>query len=258
MSFLDRIHPELRVAGFTKFDGTLLFYNFVKAAICRIDAKRVLDFGAGRGGPSLDSIRWLRELLDLRQFGAEVWAADLDPVVRSHPASHHQIVLELGGTLPFDDEFFDLIVSDWTFEHIEQPERAASELVRILKPGGYICARTPNRHGYIKLAASLVPNRLHAMALAYIQPGREERDVFPTAYKMNTVGQVRDLFRGCEVAWYRDNALPAYYFGSRLLYRAFLFLHWVLPDALATTVCFFVRKAPASEAIPRDRTHMPG
>jgi SAM-dependent methyltransferase len=245
MTFLDRIHPERGVAGFTKSDGTVLFYNFVKAAICRVDARRVLDFGAGRGGPFHTPIRWRRELRDLRQFGAEVWAADVDPVVATHPASHHQVVLEIGKPLPFDDEFFDVIVSDFTFEHIDDPDQVAPELLRVLKPGGFICARTANRHGYIKLAASLVPNRLHVKALGRIQPHRDEKDVFPTVYKMNTVSQIRTLFPGCELHWYRDSADPAYFFNSGLLYRLFRFVHWVLPERFATIICFFIRKPPA-------------
>jgi SAM-dependent methyltransferase len=242
MHFLDRIHPERGVAGFTKSDGTVLFYNFVKAAMCQMEAERVLDFGAGRGGPLRTSVEWRRELQDLRQFGAEVWAADVDPVVTSHPASHHQVVLELGAPLPFADGFFDLIVSDWTFEHIEEPEQAASELLRILRPGGVICARTSNRYGYVKLAASAVPNKLHTKVLRFIQPDREHKDVFPTAYKMGSVRQIRALFPKCEVSWYRDNSEPAYYFGSPALYRLFLALHWLLPASLATSVCFFIRK----------------
>ena len=242
MHFLDRIHPERGVAGLSKLDGTILFYNFVKATLCRLDARRVLDFGAGRGGTFDTSIRWRRELQDLRQFGAEVWAADVDRAVTSHPASDHQAVLDPGTPLPFEDGFFDVIVSDWTFEHIEQPERAASELLRILRPGGVICARTSNRYGYVKLAASAVPNRLHTNVLRFIQPGREHKDVFPTVYKMGSVRQIRALFPGCKVSWYRDNSEPAYYFGSEVLYRLFLALHWLLPSAMATSVCFFIEK----------------
>lgn len=242
MGFLDRIHPERGVAGFTKLDGTVLFYNFVKAAICQTDAKRVLDFGAGRGGPLHTPIKWRRELQDLRQFGAEVWAADVDPVVRDHPASDHQVILEFGKPLPFGDAFFDVIVSDFTFEHIDGPELVARELLRILKPGGFICARTANKHGYIKLAASLVPNKHHVKALERIQPDREERDVFPTVYKMNSVSQVRALFPGATVSWYRDNAEPAYYFNNGALYRLFKLAHKLLPEVFATSICFFIRK----------------
>lgn len=233
------------MAGFTKLDGTLLFYNFVKGAMREVDAKRVLDFGAGRGGPLQGPVRWRNDVQDLRQTGAEVWAADIDPVVQHHPASDHQVVLELGKPLPFEDEFFDVIVSDFTFEHIEKPEEVAPELLRILRPGGMICARTVNRRGYIKLAASLVPNSLHVRALSRIQPNREAQDVFPTVYKMNTVGEIRRQFSGCEVSYYRDNAEPAYYFNNGLLYRMFKALHWVLPNTLATLVCFFIRKPAA-------------
>lgn len=246
MDFRDRIHPERDVGGFTKLDGTVRFYNFVKAAMARVEAKRVLDFGAGRGGPLFTEVRWRRELQDLRQLGAEVWAADVDPVVRDHPASDHQVALELGTALPFVDEFFDLIVSDWTFEHVQEPEQVASELLRILRPGGFICARTSNKYGYVKLMASVVPNQLHVKALEFVQPDRKHEDVFPTVYKMGSVGQIRRLFRGCEVSWYHDSSEPAYFFGSGLLYRLFMLLHRLLPDALATSVCFFIRKPEAS------------
>ena len=242
MDFRDRIHPERGVAGFSKLDGTVRFYNFVKAALVRIDARKVLDLGAGRGGPLLRNTGWRRELLDLRQLGAEVWAADVDPVVTSHPASDHQIVLDPSGPLPFPDEFFDVIVSDWTFEHVAEPEKLAAELLRILRPGGFICARTANRHGYVKLAASVVPNRLHRKALESIQPSRKHEDVFPTVYRMNSVRVLRRLFPGCEIAWYRDNSEPAYVFDNPLLYRLFLALHWVLPGSMATCLQVFIRK----------------
>ena len=242
MDFRDRIHPERGVAGFSKLDGTVLFYNFVKATMIEAEARKVLDFGAGRGGPLRTEVRWRRVLLDLRQFGAEVWAADIDPAVLEHPASDHQIVLEAGGALPFADEFFDVIVSDWTFEHVAEPDTVAAELLRILRPGGFICARTANKYGYIKLAASIVPNRLHRKALGYVQPPRKHQDIFPTVYKMNSVGRIRRLFPGCEVFWYRDNSQPAYFFGSPLVYRLFLIVHWLLPDVLAATLSLFVRK----------------
>jgi SAM-dependent methyltransferase len=247
MHFLDRIHPERGVGGFTKLDQTVRFYNFVKAAMARIDAKKVLDFGAGRGRPLATDNRWMRELQDLRQRGAEVWAADIDSAVQHHPASDHQVLLEAGVTLPFADDFFDMIVSDWTFEHVADPETVASELLRIVRPRGFICARTPNGHGYLRIAASLVPNQLHAKVLGRVQPGREEKDIFPTVYKMNTVAQIQKLFPGCRVHWYRDSGDPAYFFDNAAIYRLFRALHRVLPDRFATIICFFIGKEPAGE-----------
>jgi len=242
MDFRDRIHPERQVAGFSALDGTLRFYNFVQAAIRQSEARRILDFGAGRGAPFDTETGWMRQVLDLRQSGAEVWAADVDPVVEEHPASDHRVILTPGEKLPFADAFFDVVVSDWTFEHIQQPEAIANELLRVTRPGGYICARTVNAYSYLKLASSLLPNRLHSKALGSIQPDRKEIDVFPTVYKMNSVARIRALFPNCTIGWYRDSADPSYFFGSKVVYRAFLALHRLLPNSLAVTICFFIRK----------------
>jgi SAM-dependent methyltransferase len=238
-----RKHPELKIDGFTVLDGTVTFYSLVKAAMQRHDAREVLDFGAGRGASFHDDPSvYRRSLRDLRTTGATVTACDIDAAVMSHPCSHRQIVIEQGKPLPFDDQSFDLIVTDHTFEHIEHPVELAKELIRVLKPCGYICARTPNRYGYVSVGAGLVPNRMHGSALRRVQSDRAEQDIFPTFYRLNSVSEVRKAFAGCEVMHYHDSAEPAYYFGSALLYKMLLKLHRLLPDAMATSVCFFIRK----------------
>jgi len=42
----------------------------------------------------------------------------------------------LNKVLPFADATFDVIASDFVFEHIDAPDRVARELDRVLKPGG--------------------------------------------------------------------------------------------------------------------------
>lgn len=247
MKFLNHIHPEIAIDGFTKLDGTIKFYSFVKAAMLRLDAKNVLDYGAGRGAFWELNIKdhgslWRKHLRDLRFNGAHVVACDIDPVVKNHPCSHEQILIQKDQNLPFGDEKFDLIVSDVTFEHIEHPEIVSKELLRVLKTGGYICARTPNATGYVKIITNLVPNKHHAKLLKYIQPHRREDDVFPTVYKMNTVSSIKKLFPGCAIYFYRDFAEPAYFFGSKFIYKIVLFLHKVSPDYFGTSLCVFIKK----------------
>ena len=151
--FSYQIHLEKTIDNFTAHSGTIRFYSFVKAIMLRNDVKTVLDFGAGRGALHVDcpSI-YARHLVDMRTTGAKVTAADLDDAVLSHSASDEQVVLKPNAPLPFEDGAFDLIVSDNTFEHIEDPAAVASELLRVLKPGGYICARTPNTLGYVRFS----------------------------------------------------------------------------------------------------------
>lgn len=243
MDFTYTRHAEKGIDDFTSLDGTIRFYGFVRAILLKRKAADVLDFGAGRGvfwhdDPSV----YRRHIRDLRATGAQVTACDVDPAVMSHPCSARQVVITPGAPLPFADASFDTIVSDMTFEHIDEPENIARELLRILRPGGYICARTPNGLGYVRLLTALVPNRLHARVLRQVQPDRKAEDVFPTVYRMNSPAQIRALFPGARVCYYFDSAEPSYYFGSRVLYEAFMLLHRVLPQRFATTLCVFIEK----------------
>jgi hypothetical protein len=71
--FTYRTHSEKNVDGFTALDGTVRFYNFVKAAMLAVGAREVFDFGAGRGGFWHDDpSAYRRELRDLRSAGAWV------------------------------------------------------------------------------------------------------------------------------------------------------------------------------------------
>ena len=60
--------------------------------------------------------------------------------------------------LAFGDHSFDLVYSFHALEHIDDPERALSEMQRVLRPGGFYCIGTPNRRrvvGYIGSQTSL-------------------------------------------------------------------------------------------------------
>jgi SAM-dependent methyltransferase len=53
--------------------------------------------------------------------------------------------------LPFSDGIFDAVLSLHVLEHVSDPFRCASELIRVLKPGGKLFAVTPMivpEHGY--------------------------------------------------------------------------------------------------------------
>ena len=240
IEILRRSHDEYGVSGFTKHDGTVRFFGFVRS-LCR-PGMRVLDFGAGRGAWfHNDATAYRRELRDLRTTGVRVVAADIDEAVRQNAGSDEQVVLKPGVPLPFKDGEFDLVLADFVFEHLEDPGFVCEELRRVTKSGGWICARTANRYGYVALASAIVPSSRHRRALQSIQPIRKEVDVFPTAYRLNSAAQVRRCFPGCEVHHYYDSGEPAYHFDRRWLYRLFLLLHKLLPDVLQTGVAFFIR-----------------
>jgi SAM-dependent methyltransferase len=237
-----RFYPEVNIAGFTQVDGTIVFYSQIAAIL---DTEhRLLDFGAGRGEPiSDDPVSYRSAIQNFKGRVAHVEGVDPDEVVLTNPYLDHGTVIPVGAKLPFEDNSFDIIVSRSVFEHVDTPELTASDLMRVLKPGGWLFAMTPNKWGYVAIAARIVPNKKHVKLLESIQPGRKAEDIFPTRYKMNTKSSLKRLFaKQGQVYIFRFWSEPAYHFNNNFVFAFFKLLHKILPDFFAVTLGIAIRK----------------
>ncbi len=236
------LYPETLAGGFTRVDGTVQFYTRVNALLR--PEMTVLDFGAGRGKMATDQVPYRRTLGTLKGKVRKVIGMDVDPVVRSNPLVDEAVVIRPNEPLPLADASIDLIVSDWTFEHIDDPAFIAREFTRILKPGGWICARTPNRWGMTGIAANIVPNHLHVAVLRHLQPQRRDYDVFPTRYRMNTRSALRRIFdpQVFEHGVYAFNSEPTYFPRSTVMWGIGGFIYRFMPETLGTVLMVFLRK----------------
>ena len=237
------VFPENGAGGFSRWDGTVQFYQRVRALLGPDQV--VLDFGAGRGAAyHEDSSAYRKSLRDLRGEGRRVIGADVDPVVRSNPWIDEGTVIEMDLPLPFQDGIFDLILSDSTFEHIRDESRIAAELDRILKIGGWICARTPNRYGYVAMMNRVMPERLASLLVRSAQPDRKAQDIFPAHYRMNTLRKLRELFppdRYDHMSFAFDSE-PRYHFNLPSMFLFLLGLHSITPPTLRNTLMVYMRK----------------
>lgn len=242
-------YPETSIDDFTRIDSTVEFYTRVGALI-EPDSV-VVDYGAGRGEWFVDGTSATRRRLrDFRGRARKVIGLDVDPVVASNPAMDETHVISEQARLPLDDESVDVVVSDFTFEHVADPRQVSSELDRVLRPGGWICARTPNKWGYIGLGARLVPNRLHTSWLTRLQPERKPEDVFPVCYRLNTPKDVRAHFspeRFVSVI-YAVAGEPGYGGSSRVLWRAIDTIQRFEPRSMHPMLLMFLQKRGAEAA----------
>ena len=90
---------------------------------------------------------------------------------------------------------FDLITLRMVAEHIVDPARSVAKLAQLTKPRGHVVIYTPNKWAPVSILAALVPNRFH-YRIKRIFWGGEERDTFPTAFRMNTRSTLARALRG--------------------------------------------------------------
>jgi SAM-dependent methyltransferase len=241
--FEANIYSEFAAGGFSRKDCTVAFYTRVNALLD--PSMTVLNLGAGRGANILaDLSPFRRQIQRFKGRAKIVIGADVDSAINENPDLDEACVIGPDGRLPIPDHTIDIIVSDHVFEHVKQPSLLASELERVLKPGGWLCARTPNKWGYIGIATRAIPNSAHVGILRRLQPNRKSEDVFPTHYRMNTRRALRKLFPPSN--WhhhsYEYNGVPGYHANIRLIFRIIDIYNQCMPNILGAKLHVFLQK----------------
>jgi SAM-dependent methyltransferase len=181
-----RHYPEARFGGFSDVDGTIRFYLRVNALIGRDDT--ILDIGCGRGEYYDDLVAIRRDLRILKGRCGRVIGIDPDPRAAANPCldEFRQIV---GAHWPIQDRSVHLAIADFVLEHVADPASFISEARRVLRPGGYLCLRTPNANSYFGVFSRLLPHDGWVARLV----GRGEIETFPTFYRCNTRRKLHNL-----------------------------------------------------------------
>ena len=155
--------------------------------------KRVLEVGCGTG-------------VDLSKFarrGARAFAIDLTPTGASLARAR---ALYLGCSasttvgdaenLPFHDSTFDLVYSWGVIHHTPDTARAASEIVRVLRPGGDLIVMIYHRRSIVALQAWLRYGLLRGSPFRPIAEIVASHLESPGT-KAFTIAEARALFSGC-------------------------------------------------------------
>ena len=103
---------------------------------------RILEIGSGTGGLSV-----ALALTGAKVFGIEPSSfgvtASMERAKRYSNSSAY-FCMGKAESLPFKNEFFDLVVSSAVLEHVGDIEETLREMFRVLRPGGKIYHEIPN------------------------------------------------------------------------------------------------------------------
>jgi len=116
-----------------QFNGTICHHGYDS------DVTAIISEASSAGGYVLDCGAGLRPRVHPHVITLEI---------TDYPTTD---VIGINQELPFADGIFDAVLSLHVLEHVSDPFRCASELIRVLKPGGRLFAATPMivpEHGY--------------------------------------------------------------------------------------------------------------
>jgi SAM-dependent methyltransferase len=116
--------------------------NIVAFARTTPPPKSMLDLGCDAGGRT----NWIAERVGASsKHGLEI-AADRAEIAASHGI--HVTVGDLSERFPYEDETFDLVVSNQVIEHVVDTDNFVREAFRVLKTGGRAVVSTENLAGW--------------------------------------------------------------------------------------------------------------
>jgi SAM-dependent methyltransferase len=102
---------------------------------CGLEGGKILSAGCGNG----------MDVVELREQGFQAMGFDLYP-----PAAQAApwVTVSRANSIPFETATFDAALCLEVIEHIPRIERSAvsKELMRVIRPGGFIVVATPNRY----------------------------------------------------------------------------------------------------------------
>ena len=163
-------------------------YEALLAGTC-VPGLRWLDIGCGR--ELCPSNPTLARLLAGRV--AHLAGLDPDATLDENPYVHEKVKRSIDG---YDGGGrFDLVTLRMVAEHIDQPEACAKAMASALAPGGLAIVYTVYGLSPMPLLTRLAPMSLRHKIKRLLWR-TEEKDTFPTRFRMNTRRQLRRLFAG--------------------------------------------------------------
>jgi ubiquinone/menaquinone biosynthesis C-methylase UbiE len=132
-----------------------------------------------------------------------------DPTVTSwrcgrYKAENFVLASAIGEQIPFSDQSVDVVCAYQVLEHVKSPRKIVYEMLRVLKPGGYLHIRMPHYCRFYEPHYKIfwIPFLNKRLARVYLRLRRRPADFVDDFYYV-TPWQIRNLFDST-LCVYRD------------------------------------------------------
>ncbi|WP_331236293.1 class I SAM-dependent methyltransferase [Natronorarus salvus] len=174
---LDRVNRRIEA---TVVPRTPDPFDAYEDLLTSIRFSRALHFGSGRDKHGFAGA-----------LSGEVVSVDADAAGLSRNAADLRVMGD-GHRLPFADDTFDLVFSEFVFEHLLDPDAALREIDRVVTPGGHVVVLVPNPRHYYARIADHTPLWFHRFVHRLQRKRSPEEDAFPTLYRWGRYEDVTD------------------------------------------------------------------
>ncbi len=132
--------------------------------------------------------------------------SDIQECSVDKPYAGASFVCPLEDMSPLTSNTYDIAFANFVLEHVQNPERAAKEMVRIVKPGGELVLSLSNPKAPEFILASLTPTSFHQL---FRQEDHDE--AYPVKYAYKSINNFIKLMAAAGWELRERRNLPATY-----------------------------------------------
>lgn len=151
----------------------------------------VVDLGCGQGT--------LLQHLQSLPLNLKLSACDLSPVLVANSAkAAPKATVKVGDleALPFANAEFDAAFATEVLEHLIPPDKALSEIFRVIKPGGWLLVSLPNRDWFHFEKREADRNKFQPVDDHYYRVSEVEALLIKTGFRIDKVRGGENLYFG--------------------------------------------------------------
>ncbi len=180
-----------------------LIANLVKRARSAGQKLKIINLGAAKSTIVEEAV--------IKEVGAglEVFVCDrcdIQDCAVGAPYAQQSFVCPLEDMTPIPDATYDVAFANFVLEHVQNPQRAANEMARIVKPGGELILSLSNPQAPEFILARLTPTRFHQL---FRQEGHDE--AYPVKYAYKSLSNLLVVMANAGWKLKEERNLPATY-----------------------------------------------